>query len=99
MGPGDRVRPADKMDHKVLSCFMAILRAGTLRNLDSSFHITGGKSRAHRSAPDYHAGMELGLYSCTAYDWEAEMKTSVTLLDLLSIRSLESGSGRKVQPM
>lgn len=62
MGPGDRVRPADKTDHKVLSCFMAILRAGTLRNTDPSF--TGGESRAQRSgylATDYHAGMVLGV--------------------------------------
>lgn len=63
MGPGVRVRPADKMDHKVLSCFMATLRAGTLRNMDPSFHITGGESWAQRSgnlAPDYNAEIELG---------------------------------------
>lgn len=62
MGPGDRVRAADKMDHKVLSCFMAILRAVTLRNTDPLF--TGGKNEAQRSgnfAPDYHAGMALGV--------------------------------------
>lgn len=50
------------MDHNVLSCFMAILRAGTLRNTDPSF--TGGESGAQRSgnfAPDYHAGMVLGV--------------------------------------
>lgn len=64
MGPGVRVRPADKMDHKVLSCFIATLRAGTLRNMDPSFHITGGESWAQRSgnlAPDYNAEIELGV--------------------------------------